>query len=564
MNYRHELANILQEKVNIDKDYVMQSLEVPERHLGDFALPCFKLAKEQKKAPAAIAQEMATQLQNTIPFVESVQQAGPYINFYLKKDDFAKNVLSEVIEKGTDYGSSTIGNGKTIVVDYSSPNIAKPFHVGHLRSTVMGQALYNIYSFLGYTCVGVNHLGDWGTQFGKLIVAYNLWSSKEAVEEGGIAELNRIYVKFHQEAKEDPTLDDKGRACLLKMEEGDRETLDIWQFFYDISMKEFKRIYKRLGVDFDYYTGESFYNDKMAPVVKELKEKGLLQESDGAQIVDLEHEGLPPCMILRSDGATLYSTRDLATVFYRKETFDFHKVLYLTAIDQALHFNQFFKVIKLMGYDWWEGLLHVPFGLVTLEEGKLSTREGNVVLMEDLLDAVVNRAKEIIQEKNPNLANKEDVANAVGIGSVIFNDLYNTRIKSVVFSLEKMLNFDGETGPFVQYSHARANSLLKKGGAIDFATVDYACLTDEAAQNLLAQIYQYKDRLLEVTEKNEPYILTRYLTNLAQTFNKFYQSNPIISQDTDIKNARLALVYATKNILHNGLKLLGINAPDQM
>ena len=564
MDYKYELSKALSEHAGIDKNYVINSLEIPERRMGDFALPCFRLAKEQKKAPAAIALELSEQLQDTIPFVENVQPSGPYLNFHLKKDLFAKDVLEEALKQGAQYGSSSIGKGKTIVVDYSSPNIAKPFHVGHLRSTVMGQALYNIYSFLGYTCVGVNHLGDWGTQFGKLIVAYKLWSSEEAVEKGGIAELNRIYVKFHEEAKADPTLDDQGRANLLKMEEGDKECLDIWQFFYDISMKEFKRIYNRLGVDFDHYTGESFYNDKMSPVVSELKEKGLLEESEGAQIVSLDSEDLPPCMILRSDGATLYATRDLATVFYRKNTFGFHKALYLTAADQGLHFNQFFKVVKRMGYDWWENLYHVPFGLVSLEGGKLSTRKGNVVLMEDLLDAAVNRAKEIIEEKNPDLQNKDEAANAIGIGSVIFNDLYNTRIKNVVFSLEKMLNFDGETGPFVQYSHVRANSLLVKGGPIDFENIDYSTLKDEASQNLLAQIYHYKDRLIEATEKNEPYIVTRHLTGLAQAFNKFYQANPIISSDANVKNSRLTLVYVTKNILYNGLKLLGIHAPDQM
>ena len=565
MDYKKELAKVLSEKTDIECSYFEQIIEIPQRNMGDFALPCFALAKQYKKSPVQLATDLAAQLvAQSYSFLEKVNPAGPYLNFFLKRDSFAQNVLQEALEKKQNYGASTIGSDKNIVIDYSSPNIAKPFHVGHLRSTVMGQALYNIYSFLGYNCIGVNHLGDWGTQFGKLIVAYELWSSKEQVEKDAITELNRIYVKFHTEAKQDPDLDNQARVYLLKMEEGDEHALATWRFFYDISLKEFERIYNRLGVKFDYYKGESFYNDKMAAVVEELKQKGLLKESEGAQIVDLDSEGLPPCMILRSDGATLYATRDLATVFYRKNTFNFHKTLYLTAADQGLHFNQFFRVVKCMGYDWWDSLHHVPFGLVSLEGGKLSTRKGNVVLMEDLLDSVVAKAKEIIEEKNPDLPNKDTVANEIGIGSVIFNDLYNTRIKNVVFSLEKMLNFDGETGPFVQYSHARANSLLEKGGQIDFNNIDYTKLTDEAAQNVIAHIYHYKDKLIEVTQKNEPYLLTRHLTSLAQAFNKFYQTNPIISSDPATKNARLVLVYITKNILHDGLALLGIAAPERM
>ena len=568
MNYKYELAKLLSELTNIE--VLPNQIEIPERKMGDFAFPCFRLAKELKKAPPTISTELSEKINITsLPWLQKAVATGPYINFFIEKSELARTVITKAIKDSENFGSSTIGVGKTIVIDYSSPNIAKPFHVGHLRSTVIGQALYNIYKHLGYTCIGVNHLGDWGTQFGKLIAAYKLWSSKEEIEKGGIPALNSIYVKFHEEAEKDPSLEDQGRSYLLKMEQGDKEALDIWNFFNDISLKEFERVYNRLGIKFDHYTGESFYQDKMQNVLDELERKNLLQESQGAKIVDLEIFDLPPCLLLRADGGTLYHTRDLATAFYRKNTYNFEKVLYVTAIDQSLHFNQLFKVIERMQYPWSADMHHVPFGLVSLESGKLSTRKGNVVLMEDLLNSAVEKAKEIIDEKNANLENKDEIAEAVGIGAIVFNDLYNQRIKDVTFSLEKMLNFDGETGPFVQYSHVRANSVLKKGGInensqLDINNIDYTCLSDEESQNLLYHLYFFNDKLIEATEKLEPYIVTRHITQTAQAFNKFYQTHKILDSPENVKTARLALVQSTKNMLKTGLKLIGIQAPLQM
>ncbi|WP_312061458.1 arginine--tRNA ligase, partial [Anaerotignum sp.] len=451
-----------------------------------------------------------------------------------------------------------------VVIDYSSPNIAKPFHVGHLRSTVIGNAIYKIYEALGYNCEGVNHLGDWGTQFGKLIVAYHNWGSKEAVESQGIQELMRIYVKFHDEAEKNPALDDEARLWFVKMQEGDEEALTLWRWFYDISIKEFERVYKMLGVKFDAYTGESFYNDKMAPVVEELKEKNILKESEGAMIVDLEHKNMAPCLIIRKDGGTLYATRDITAALYRKKTYNFDKCIYLTALDQNLHFAQWFEVIHLMGYDWYKDLIHVPFGLVSLDSGKLSTRHGNVILMEDLLNQAIGETKKIIEEKNPSLENKEEVAKQVGIGAVIFNDLYNGRIKDVVFSWERMLNFDGETGPYVQYTHARACSILKRAGEINLSDIHFDALSDEASLDICKLLETYPEKIKDAANKLEPSVVTRHLVAIAQAFNKFYHDNPILNSEEDVRQARLAVVVAVKTVMKEGLRLLGIDAPEQM
>lgn len=565
MDFKYQLALSLQTATNLPLEDILSAIEVPKDTAnGDFAFPCFKLAKELKKAPPVIAKELADQLTGQIACVTQIEQAGAYLNFTLDKTVFAKVVMEALYQKGESFGSDTLGQGKTVVIDYSSPNIAKPFHVGHLRSTMIGNALYNIHNFLGYTTVGVNHLGDWGTQFGKLIVAYKNWSSEAAVREGKIAELNRIYVKFHDEAKTQPELEDEGRAWMLKMQEGDKEALDIWTFFRDMSLEEFEVMYTRLGVTFDHYTGESFYNDKMDAPLAELAEKGLLVESDGAKIVMLDEFDLAPCLLLRKDGGTLYHTRDLAAAFYRKHTFDFHKALYVTALDQSLHFTQLFKVIGKMGHDWANNMAHVPFGLVSLEDGKLSTRSGRVVLMQDLLDEAEAHALSIINEKNPELPNKDQVAKDVGIGAIVFNDLYNTRIKDVVFSLSKMLNFDGETGPMVQYTHVRTCSLLEKGSAIDFGQVDYALLTDDASNEVLTHLYFYPETIKTAAEKNEPYLIARQLVAISQSFNRFYHHNPILSSDDATKNARLALVHHVGAVLRSGLKLLGVNAPAHM
>lgn len=564
MDFKMEVAKLLATAANVTVDEALSSVEIPaNKSMGDFAYPCFRLAKVFRKAPPMIAQEIADKLDKP-GFIEQIQVVGAYVNFFIHKGVYAEEVLTKVLAEKENYGKSNIGNGKTIVIDYSSPNIAKPFHVGHLRSTVIGNAIYKIYQELGYHCVGVNHLGDWGTQFGKLIVAYRNWGSKEAVENNGIQELMRIYVKFHDEAENNPELDDEARLWFVKMQEGDEEALTLWKWFYDISIKEFERVYEMLGVTFDAYTGESFYNDKMAPVVEELKNKNILKESEGAMIVDLEDKNMPPCLIIRKDGGTLYATRDITAALYRKKTYNFEKCIYLTALDQNLHFAQWFEVVHKMGYDWYQNLIHVPFGLVSLDSGKLSTRHGNVVLMEDLLNQAIGETKKIIEEKNPSLENKELVSKQVGIGAVIFNDLYNGRIKDVVFSWERMLNFDGETGPYVQYTHARSCSILKRAGEISFNNIDFSKLSDEASLDICKLLDAYPEKIKDAANKLEPSIVTRHLVAIAQAFNKFYHDNPILSSEEDVRQARLSVVVAVKTVMKEGLRLLGIDAPEQM
>ena len=572
MDFKKGLAAALAEAIGkntdttVEFDEIVNSIEIPpDSTLGDFAFPCFKLAKAMRKAPPAIAAQISESI--ALPsFIDKVEVAGAYLNFKLNRQEFSRDVLVEFQAQGADYGRSNIGGGKNVVIDYSSPNIAKNFHVGHLRTTVIGNALYNIMNFIGYNSVGINHLGDWGTQFGKLIVAFKKWGSQEEVEKGGIQELNRLYVLFHDEAEKDDSLNDEARAWFLKMQNGDDEALAIWKWFVDVSMVEFGRIYEILGVDFDFNTGESFYNDKMDVVVEELRDKNLLVESDGAMIVDLSKHNMPPCLILRSDGGTLYHTRDIAAALYRKKEFDFAKALYVTAMDQNLHFAQWFKVIEEMGYEWSANLAHVPFGLVSLESGKLSTRKGNVVLMEDLLGEAVSRTLNIIEERNPSLADKEKVARDVGVGAIIFNDLYNSRIKDVVFSWERMLSFDGETGPYVQYTHARASSVLEKAGHpdINMKELDYSSFSDPSAFEVVKLIYNFEEKVQEAAAKLEPYIIARYTVDLAQAFNKFYHDNQILIDDGNLRASRLAIVKAVQQVLAQGLGLLGINAPNKM
>ncbi|MCL2350832.1 MAG: arginine--tRNA ligase, partial [Defluviitaleaceae bacterium] len=480
MDFKFDIAKIIADVSGVCLEEVQQSIEVPaDSSLGDLAFPCFKLAKSLKKAPPAIALEIKEGFKNMPEFLEEIRATGPYLNFFIKRDFYAKEILSKVYAAGANFGKSDLGGGGCVVIDYSSPNIAKPFHIGHLRSTVIGHALYNIFNFLGYKSFSINYLGDWGTQFGKVITAYKLWGSKEEVDKYGIEELTRLYVRFHEEAdkaKEDKTLDDTARAWLLKMERSDQEAMQLWQWFSDISKNEYEKIYNMLGIGFDSYNGESFYNDKMQPIVDELTEKGLLIEDDGARIVDLDEHKLGVCLILRRDGGTLYATRDLASVMYRKKEYDFVKALYVTANDQSRHFAQWFKVTELMGREWAkDGLVHVPFGFMNLPAGKMSTRRGQVLLMEDLLNDSVAKIKDIIEQKNPDLKDKDIVASQVGIGAVVFNDLYNSRVKDVDFSWERMLSFEGETGPYVQYTHARCCSVLNKAG-IDYADADLSKL----------------------------------------------------------------------------------------
>lgn len=548
----------------LDRETVSRILEIPpQEDMGDFAFPCFQLAKIFRKAPNMIAEEVAGKIPKT-DFVTKIEATGPYVNFFIDREMFVKEMLKQV--SVDNYGSSDIGCGKTICIDYSSPNVAKNFHVGHLRTTLIGNSIYRIYKKLGYKVERINHLGDWGTQFGKLIVAYKKWGSREAVEKNGISELMKIYVKFHEEAEKDDTLNDEARAWFVKMEQGDEEALSIWEWFKDISLIEYKRIYELLDVDFDSYAGESFYRDKTSAVVDELKEKGMLKESEGAFIVDLEEYDMTPCLIMKKDGSSIYATRDLAAIFYRKNTYDFEKCIYVTGMEQKLHFAQVFKVVELMGYEWAKtDLIHVPYGLVSLEGGKLSTRSGNIIYAEDILRESVSKIKEVINDKNPDLEDKDDVAKMVGIGAIIFNDLYNQRIKDVTFSWDKIHSFDGETGPYVQYTYARAASVLRKTGITEVPEeIDFSFLTDEASVSLLKELIRFPEVVKTAAERLEPSVVARFVMSVAQAFNHFYHENQCNVKDEKLKRARVQLVIIAKKAIKDGLDLLGIKCPEQM
>lgn len=567
MTIREYVANQLAQAVEeLDAKEISELLEIPpEKAMGDFAFPCFKLAKTLHKAPPMIAAEICGKLQTSDAF-ESVVTVGPYLNMFLNKEQIATLVRDAFCE-GKPFGSSDEGKGKTIVLDYSSINIAKPFHIGHLRTTVIGNAIHKLYRFLGYDTVRINHLGDWGTQFGKLVVAYRKWGSRADVERDGIRGLLSLYVRFHEEAKADPALDDEARATFTALENGDESVRSIWKWFVEISLQEVAKVYELLGVAFDSYNGESFYMDKVGAVVDELKAKQLLEESEGAQIVNLDDADMPPALVLKKDGSTLYTTRDLAAAIYRKKTYDFEKCLYVTAFDQGLHFAQFFKVLEKMGYDWAQNLVHIPYGLVSLEEGKMSTREGNVVFLQDLLDEAIAKTKTIIREKNPSLENLDDVAKMIGVGAVVFNDLFNSRMKDVVFSFDHVLNFDGETGPYVQYTYARASSILRRAEVSTFVPEDFdaSCLTDAYAQEVLKVIDTFPARVKEAAERYEPYLVTRFTVQLATAFNKFYQEDPILSAgDEKVRRARIALTKMTTVVLKDSLALIGVAAPERM
>lgn len=560
---RNKVIDLLDQTIEeLDKEKIDGILEIPPKDdMGDFAFPCFQLAKVFRKAPNMIAQEIAEKIPQS-ENLSKVAAMGPYVNFYVNKEIYVKEVLNKI---GSDYGASDEGNGKTICIDYSSPNVAKNFHVGHLRTTIIGNSLYHIFDKLGYKVERINHLGDWGTQFGKLIVAYKKWGSKEAVEEKGIPELLELYVRFHKEAEKDDSLNDQAREWFVKMEQGDKEALEIWEWFKDISLIEYKRIYKILNVDFDHYTGESFYRDKTAAVVQELKEKGLLEESEGAKIVNLEKYDMAPCLVTKKDGSSIYATRDLAAIFYRKNTYHFDKCIYVTGLEQKLHFAQVFKVVELMGYEWAKDqLIHVPYGLVSLEGGKLSTRNGNIIYAEDILKESVSKIREIIAEKNPDLKDKEDVAQKVGIGAIIFNDLYNQRIKDVTFTWEKIHSFDGETGPYVQYTYARAASVLRKTGISEVGEIDASLITDDTSVVLLKEIERFPEVVKTAAQRLEPSVVSRYVMAVAQAFNRFYHENQCNVEDENLMKARVKLVLIAKQVIKDALDLLGIQCPEQM
>lgn len=562
------IDEILKNTEGIEREDIESSIEIPPNFdMGDYALPCFRFAKVMRKAPNMIAEELVEKLGDLDGF-SKIENVGGYINFFVDKEKMVKSVIEEVLTEKEDYGKSDMGAGKNIVIDYSSPNIAKPFHVGHLRSTVIGNSLYKIYSFLGYNPIGINHLGDWGTQFGKMICAYKKWGNDEEIEKEPIKTLQKLYVKFHEEAEEHPELEDEGRLWFKKLEDGDEEAKRIWKWFVDLSLEEFKRIYDLLKVDFDYNTGESFYEDKMDAAIELMKEKNVLTESEGALVVDLEEYDMPPCLIVKSDGTTIYATRDITAALYRHDNFNFEKAIYITDYAQNLHFKQWFKAIELMGFDWAENLIHTPFGRVSTEEGKLQTRKGNVILLEDLLAKSIERVRETIEEKNPELENKDEVAKIVGIGAVIFNDLSNNKIKDIVFNWDRMLSFEGETGPYLQYTAVRAKSILNRVGNevsdIDLSKIDYSKITNEEAVNVLRQVERFQEVVISAMEKNEPSFISRYLLDLAQDFNRFYHECPIMNAEEDTKLARVAVVKAVETVLVSGLGLLGIDVPDKM
>ena len=563
MDYKKKIAELIKEHVDLDLDKIEGLIEIPPRpEMGDYAFPCFQLAKVMRKAPNMISGELAENI-NKDGF-EKVEQLGPYVNFFVDKGVFSKNTIEKVVEEGDNYGASNIGEGKNVCVEYSSPNIAKPFHVGHLFTTAIGNALYKMYKKEGYNAIGINHLGDWGTQFGKLISAYHRWVDEEALEADPIKELLRIYVKFHDEAEKDPSLEDEGRAYFKALENGDPEAEALWKRFRDLSLKEFERVYDILGVNFDSYNGEAFYNDKMDVVVNELKEKKLLVESNGAQVVMLEDYNMPPCIVLKADGASIYATRDLAAAMYRKKTYDFYKSIYVVGTPQALHFKQVFKVLELAGHEWANDCVHVGFGLVKFADRKLSTRKGEVVLLDDLIRESVEKTLEVINEKNPELENKEEVAKKIGVGAVIFTYLKNSREKDIVFDWKEILSFDGETGPYVQYAYARAKSILRRAEGIS-KEVDYSKLSSKEEFELVKTLDNFKNQILLALDKLEPSIVTRYTIEVAKAFNKFYNAHSILNlEDEVLKATRLKLVEASAQVIKNGLDLLGIDVVEKM
>ncbi|MEY2196349.1 arginine--tRNA ligase [Neobacillus sp. BF23-41] len=564
MNFKQELAAILHELLDqeISQTNLELMIEKPKnQELGDLAFPCFTLAKLKRKSPNLIAEELSKKINS--PIFEKVEVVGAYLNFFLNKKTASEKVVNEIISQKGKYGALTFGNGGAVTIDMSSPNIAKPFSMGHLRSTVIGNSLALIVEKCGYKPIKINHLGDWGTQFGKLITAYQLWGDAEKVKQNPIKELLTLYIKFHKEAGTNPSLEDQGRSWFKRLEDGDEQALKLWKWFRDESLKEFSRIYQLMNVEFDSYAGEAFYNDKMERVVKLLEEKQLLVESEQAQVVELTEEQLPPCLIKKSDGATLYATRDLAAALYRQEEYQFVQSLYVVGHEQSLHFKQLMAVLAKMGYDWSKQMHHIPFGLMLKDGKKMSTRKGKVVLLEEVLNESIAMARHNIEVKNPNLTNKEDVAKQVGVGAVIFHDLKNNRMNDIEFSLEEMLRFEGETGPYVQYTYARACSILRKANVhAEIGALTYEN-TWEKEWKVTSLLMEFPPAIKRACINFDPSQVAKYIIDLAQAFNKYYAEVKIL-EDTPEQQARLALVYAVTEVLKEGLRLLGLEAPVEM
>lgn len=572
IDYKQAIAKTISKATNIDEQEIKAYIEIPkDLKNGDYAFPCFRLAKLLKKAPPAIAEELKAKIEDENQIdtnqITKIEIAGGYLNFFVNKNAITKQVIEEVA-KNEEYGKSKIGEGKTVVIDYSSPNIAKPFHIGHLKTTVIGGALYNIYKYLGYKVVGVNHLGDYGTQFGKLIEGYKMWGSEYDLSTDAIDKLADIYKRINILCKEDENVLNQCRENFKLLEQGDEYCTKIWNEFKELSIEEFQKIYDLLGSKFDSWNGEAFYADKTQEVIDILEKSGKLKESEGARIVDLSEEGIEtPCIICKSNGSTIYATRDLAAILYRARTYDYDKALYVTSYEQNLHFKQIFKVAKYLGLDekYINGLEHVPYGFVRLTTGKMSTREGNFIKVEDLLNDTIEEAKKIIEQKNPDLENKDEVAKKVGVGAVIFNDLSTNRIKDEVFDVNAMLNFQGETGPYVQYTFVRTKSVIEKAGGVPcLADVDVDLLNDEYSQKIINLIYGFEDTLKQVVDKNEPCFLVRYLIELSKAYSSFYNENKIICEDKKIQNARVFLTFAVGKVLKIGAGLLGVEMPNKM
>jgi len=563
MDFKKEVANKISQLVDMEQEKIMELIEIPpQSNMGDYAFPCFQLAKTMRKAPNMIAADLAGKF-TTDEVVGKVEAAGGYLNFFVNRGEFIKTVLTEVLEKGKDFGKSTIGNGKTVLVEFSSPNIAKPFHIGHLVTTLTGSAIEKIYRHLGYDTQRLNHIGDYGTNFGKQIAAYKHWGDAEALEKEPINELLRVYIKFHEEVENNPALEDEARLNFKKLEDGDPEMVSLWQKFRDLSIVEFKKLYKEFNIEFDSYNGESFYTDKMGEVVDMLRDKGLLTESNGAQIVDLEKFGMPPCLILKSDGATIYATRDLAAGLYRYRTYNFHKCLYVVGNTQALHFKQVFTVLKLMGFDWSDDMSFVGTALVKFADRKLATRSGDIIYAKEVLNEAAEKTLEIIETKNSGLANKAEVAKKVGMGAVAYTILKNNKDKNIIFSWEDILSFEGESGPYVQYTCVRGRSVLRKAGEVP-ETADYSKLVTDEEFTLVKLLDGFKAALKEAADRYEPFVITRQVTEIAKAYNKFYNSHPIMNAEPELKAARLLLTKSVCNVIETGLGMIGIEVPENM